>query len=377
MARSGTKKRTILFIIELLVLLVLLGGLFVYGQISTKMNKIDTQELDADKVIMNEDIVSAEKLSGYTNIALFGIDSRDSAAAEYKGNSDTMMVASINNETKEVKLVSIYRDTMLNIGEGQFGSDSYEKCNAAYAFGGPEQAISMLNTNLDLNISEYATVDFNALVAVIDCMGGLDIEMTGAEVEHMNNYCVETSEVTGKEYTPIPRPADDAYVDVYHLNGVQATSYARIRYTAGLDFERTERQRLVLQKLAEKAKKSSLPTLSKIMDEVFPMVKTSLSKEEIFTMGANMLSYDFGDTTGFPFHHYEADIPKKGDVVVPTELDNNVQELHKFLFDEENYTVSETVRERSDVTVSISGYGYNTETGEVTVGAVSTGESQY
>lgn len=375
MARSGTKKRTILFVIELLVLLVLLGGLFVYGQISTKMNKINTDVLDQDKIQIN-DIVTAEQLSGYTNIALFGIDSRDSGD-DYLGNSDTMIIASINNETKEVKLVSVYRDTLLNVGEGQFGSDSYEKCNAAYAHGGPEQAISMLNTNLDLNISDYATVDFNALVTVIDCMGGLDIEMTGAEVHHMNNYCVETSEVTGKEYTPIPRPADDAYVDVYHLNGVQATSYARIRYTAGLDFERTERQRLVIQKLVEKAKKSSLPTLSNIMNEVFPMVKTSLTKEEIFTMGANMLSYDFGETTGFPSHHYEADIPQKGDVVIPTELDNNVQELHKFLFDEDNYTVSETVQKRSDVTVSITGYGYNTETGEVTVGTASTGESQY
>lgn len=375
MARSGTKKRTILFVIELLVLLVLLGGLFVYGQISTKMNKINTDVLDQDKIQIN-DIVTTEQLSGYTNIALFGIDSRDSGD-DYQGNSDTMIIASINNETKEVKLVSVYRDTLLNVGEGQFGSDSYEKCNAAYAHGGPEQAISMLNTNLDLNISDYATVDFNALVAVIDCMGGLDIEMTGAEVHHMNNYCVETSEVTGKEYTPIPRPADDTYVDVYHLNGVQATSYARIRYTAGLDFERTERQRIVIQKLVEKAKKSSLPTLSNIMNEVFPMVKTSLTKEEIFTMGANMLSYDFGETTGFPLHHYEADLPQKGDVVIPTELDNNVQELHKFLFDEDDYTVSETVQKRSDVTVSITGYGYNTETGEVTVGTASAGESQY
>lgn len=370
MARSGTKKRTVLFIVELLVLLVLLGGLFVYGQISTKLNKMNTQKLNMDKVQIN-DTVTAEEMSGFMHIALFGIDTR---GGDDLRNSDTTIIASINNETKEVKLVSVYRDTMLNVGDGRFGSDSYEKCNAAYAFGGPEQAISMLNTNLDLNITQYATVDFNALTTAIDCMGGLDIEMSGEEVEHMNNYCVGTAEATGKEYTPIPRPADDKAVDVYHLNGVQATSYARVRYTAGLDFERTERQRLIIQKLVEKAKKAGLPTLAKVMDEVFPMVETSLTKEEIFSMGANMLSYDFGETTGFPFHHYEATLGEKGAVVIPTELDNNVQELHKFLFDKENYTVSETVQERSDVTVSISGYGYNTENGEVTVNTPSTGQ---
>lgn len=364
MARPGTKKRTVLFIIELLVLIVLLGGLYVYGQINTNLNKMNNKELDMEKVSMN-DLVSAEKLTGYNNIAIFGIDSRGTGEDDVR-NSDTIMIASINNDTKKVKLCSVYRDTMLVIGQDESGEDTYQKCNAAYAYGGEEQAVSMLNTNLDLNITEYVTVDFNSLVTVIDLLGGLEIEMTGAEVEHMNNYSQETSRVTGKEYTPIPRPESDDYVDNYHLNGVQATSYARIRYI-GLDFGRTERQRLVVQKIVEKAKKSSLSTLNNIMNEVFPLVQTSLSKEEIFNMGASIMSYDFGETTGFPFKHYEADLPNKGDVVVPTTLEYNVVQLHKFLFDDEDYTASQVVKDRSDTTVSISGYGYNPETDEVTV----------
>ena len=144
-----------------------------------------------------------------------------------------------------MKLVSVYRDTLLNLG-----NDTYSKANAAYAYGEAEQAITMLNTNLDLNISEYATVNFNALTTIIDDLGGLDMDMSYAEIVHMNNYCVETSEETGKDYTPIElpdRPDDIEAVQYhYHLNGVQATSYCRIRYTASLDMGRTERQRLSL-----------------------------------------------------------------------------------------------------------------------------------
>ena len=142
-----------------------------------------------------------------------------------------------------MKLVSVYRDTLLNLG-----NDTYSKANAAYAYGEAEQAITMLNTNLDLNISEYATVNFNALTTIIDDLGGLDMDMSYAEIVHMNNYCVETSEETDKDYTPIELP-DRAgrhrgrFSITYHLNGVQATSYCRIRYTASLDMGRTERQR--------------------------------------------------------------------------------------------------------------------------------------
>lgn len=367
MAKRGRKRRTVLFVLELVILLVLLGGLYVYGQISSSLDGIKTKKLDMNKVDMNN-LVAPENLTGYTNIALFGVDSRDTGESAYESaNSDTIIIASINNDTKEVRLCSIYRDTLLVVNQDQNGEDNYQKCNAAFAYGGVEGTISMMNTNLDLNIADYVAVDFNALATVIDLLGGLDIEMSGAEVEHMNNYCVETSKVTGKSYTPIPRPDDDEYRDTYHLNGVQATSYARIRYTAGLDFERTERQRLVIQKIVEKAKKASLATLTDIMEEVFPMISTSFSKEEVFTMGAGMLTYKFGETTGFPFKHYESTMEVKGSVVIPTTLAVNVKQLHFFLFDDSAYQPSETVKQRSDVIVAITGYGYNEVTQEVTV----------
>lgn len=334
MARRGTKKRILLFVGELLILLLLIGGLFVYGQIDSRLNQIDGEELE--NVEMN--VVASEKMTGYQNIALFGVDSRGEGSDMGVNNSDTIIIASINNDTKAVKLVSVYRDTLLNIG-----NSSYQKANAAYMAGGASQAVSMLNTNLDLQIQDYVTVDMNALVKVIDLLGGLTIEMTADEVVHMNNYCVETSEITGEDYTRI----EPEVAGVYDLNGVQATSYARIRYTAGLDFERTERQRLILQKLVQKAKKSSLGTLSSIMDEVFPLVKTSLSKSQIFDMGAGMLSYTFDETCGFPYEHTDKTIEGKGDVVLPNTLYTNVKELHKFLFADDTYNPSDVVGHRS------------------------------
>ena len=314
---------------------------------------------ELDNVEMN--VVTSEKMTGYQNIALFGVDSRGDGSDMGVNNSDTIIIASINNDTKAVKLVSVYRDTLLNVG-----NDSYHKANSAYMAGGASQAVSMLNTNLDLQIQDYVTVDMNALVKVIDLLGGLTIEMTADEVVHMNNYCVETSEITGQDYTRI----EPEVAGVYELNGVQATSYARIRYTAGLDFERTERQRLILQKLVQKAKKSSLGTLSSIMDEVFPLVKTSLSKSQIFDMGAGMLSYTFDETCGFPYEHTGKMIDGKGDVVIPDTLETNVKELHRFLFGDEAYVPSDVVIHRSQKIAELGGIdpakGHTEETSTVT-----------
>lgn len=299
MSKPRKKSKKILFILEIVVLLLFIGGLFVYGQISAKLDKIDIQETDlADQDIVTND--QAPQMTGYTTYALFGLDHRSKNEKLNTENSDTIIIASINNDTKAVKLVSVYRDTLLNVKD-----DTYSKANSAYAFGGPTNAVSMLNTNLDLNITDYVAIDFNALVTVVDCLGGLDIPLSYAEIVHMNNYCVETSEETGKSYTPIelpdPKPEDEeAIVDTYHLNGVQATSYCRIRYTASLDMGRTERQRRVIQMIVDKAKKAGLSTIFDIMDQVFPMVKTSVSKTEILKMIPAMIGYSIDETTASP-----------------------------------------------------------------------------
>lgn len=355
------KRRRLIFGIELVVLLVLVGVLFVYANITNKLGKIDISDsAGSADVKVNEQVVGSKVMKGYTNIALFGVDSREENLDS--SNSDTTIVASINNDTKEVKLVSIYRDTYLNIGQDK---DKYDKANAAYAIGGPVQAMSMLNTNMDLNIKNYVAVDFNALVKVIDLLGGLDVDLSYEEIEHMNNYCVETSEKTGASYEPIekpdPKPEDESKIlGTYHLNGVQATSYCRIRYTSGWDMKRTERQRYIISLMVEKAKKASLSTLNDIMDEVFPMIKTNFTKTELIQLGMGILSYQLGDTQGFPKSNIMGEDVKDTigiDCVVPTTLEANVKQLHAFLFDQEDYSPSETVLKRSDYIAAHTGFG--------------------
>ena len=357
MARPKSKTKKILFAVEIIVLLLFIGGLYVYGQLNSKLDKINQPVLDDSKIKVNQEVQDSidsqeSTLTGYTTYALFGIDHRDKNTALGGENSDTIIIASVNNDTKDVKLVSVYRDTLLNLG-----NDTYSKANAAYAYGEAEQAITMLNTNLDLNISEYATVNFNALTTIIDDLGGLDMDMSYAEIVHMNNYCVETSEETGKDYTPIElpdRPDDIEAVQYhYHLNGVQATSYCRIRYTASLDMGRTERQRRVIQMIVSKAKSAGLGKIFKIMDDVFPMVTTSMDKTEILQMLPTLIGYSVNDTTGFPSSFKFSNV--KGSVIVPTSLESNVIELHKFLYDDPNYTPSATVLANSQRILEIVG----------------------
>lgn len=319
--------------------------------VASKMTKIETTELDTDKLNIAQ--IDEEVETGYLNVALFGLDSREGDLG--KGNrSDTIMIASLNKETKEVKLVSIYRDTLLELDDG-----SYNKANSAYSFGGPEGAISMINRNLDMNIEKYVAVNFNALVDVIDALGGLDLELTADEVVHMNNYCVETSKVTGASYTKI----EPEVAGTYHLNGVQAVSYSRIRYTAGGDFERASRQRLVLSLIAEKAQSMSLSTINKIINSVFPQVSTNFTLTEMIAYAKDFKEYTMGDTMGFPENNTTDMLNVVGSVVLPVSLSESVEEVHQFLFGNDGYQVSSTV---TQIEAGIAAKAADRASGEVT-----------
>lgn len=345
------RRRRILFGIEIFLLLILIGGVFIYA----KLGKMNFTDLDFSKIGVNTGVSDNNVMKGYTMIGLIGLDGRD-GELKSGARSDTMIIASINNDTKKVKLVSVYRDTYLRIGEDSEGNGQYNKANAAYAEGGPEQFLSMLNTNLDLNVTDFVSVDFQAVAEAVELLGGIDVELKEEEVVHLNNYCVETSKVTGMDYTPLEEKAG-----VHHLNGVQTVSYARIRYTSGNDFRRAARQREVIYKIVEKAKNSDIATLSKILDKVFPKVYTSFTKAEILQMGMSMMSYDIEDQTGFPFDHLYGERVKDAmgglDVVLPVTLESNVIKLHEFLYPEDSYTPSDEVKAYSQRIVDKSGFG--------------------
>ena len=340
--RQRRKRKLILFIVEVLVILILLAALFVI----IKLNKLNnTGDLDEDKLNINIDAKTQELLDGYTNSALFGIDNRSTGKYE-SGNSDCIMIASINNDTKEVRLISVYRDSFLAVDD----DDDLRKLNAAYAKGGPTGAVAALNKNLDLDIKEYVAVDFNAVMEVVDALGGIELDISSKEAETMKIYINEMNEVMGTNGTAVSGPG------LQTVNGIQALAYCRDRYSGGDDYGRTERQRTVISKIVEKAKAASLPTLNKVIDKLFPDISTSLSSSEILGLAAGIKDYELADTQGWPFQlTTERMGGKLGDVVVPTDLETNVNLLHQYLFDVEDYETTQTVKNISKSVINESG----------------------
>ncbi len=340
MARGRKKRfRWLKFLLEVVILLLLAVGLFV----AAKYVKIGRSEISKKDIEKNESISAdeLEKMAEYTNIAFFGVDSR-SSQLESGTNSDTIMICSIDNSTREVKLASVYRDTYLDTTDGE-----YRKCTEVYSIGGAQQAINMLNKNLDLNITDYVTVNFEAMVEAVDLFDGVDISLSEGEVELLNDYLVEEREVLGRECEDVSGPG------MQHLNGMQALAYSRIRYI-GLDYERTERQRSVLTQVFDKAKASDPVTLNQAVDTLFPMTSTSLSALELLKLASSAGDFQISETEGFPFEKTTALI-SGADCVVAVDLAANVSELHSFLYGTENYVPSQTVQEISDTIAGQTG----------------------
>ncbi|MCR4990120.1 MAG: LCP family protein [Lachnospiraceae bacterium] len=369
---SKWKKHAVLYIIEGVILLVAVFAL-VWVNRATKMQKVN---LDQTKIAVNEqsasndngkndgDVMSTqkeeaseddaspeptvdkeavseelyEKYNGRFNVAFFGVDSREGELG--KGTrSDSIMICSIDMQTHEVKLISVFRDTYLNLG-----NDSYNKCNSAYALGGPEQALSMLNVNTDLYITDYVTVGFRGLIDAVDSLGGIDINVTDDEVVYLNDYAMMMSQELEIPYTPIEGPG------MQTLNGLQSTAYCRIRYTAGSDFKRAQRQRDVLTAMLLKAKNVSFSNLSDAVTAIMPNVSTSLSVDDFLKMMSVASDYEVTVSDGFPFEGMRSGgtIGAKGSCVVPTDLAKNVKYLHEILFDNSDYEPSESIQKYSE-----------------------------
>ena len=345
--RRKRRKRIAVLFVEV----VILAALCVVAYGIFKLDKLDMN-------VLNLDNLEAYRDTGpYTNIALFGLDSRN---GELEGGvqSDCIMIASINNETHDVRIVSVYRDTLLQQADG-----TYEKANSAYNIGGPEDAISLLNRNFDLDIQNYVSVNFSALVDVIDALGGIEMDMTAEEAFYSNGYAFETAQVVGQDMVPIKEEAGTQLLD-----GVHAVGYARIRYTEGNDFKRTERQRVVLQKVAEKAKKANVLTLNEIVNKVFPQISTNLTIKDMLGFAAHILDYNIVDTSGFPYAVTTDESVRnhEGSYVIPIDFVGTVTQLHETLFGETSYQPSEKVQQIHDDIIYLSGVTEDTNAMEST-----------
>lgn len=333
--KKNKKKRGKLAII-LIVEIILVILLFLGFRVHQMFNKIQHNDTEDENIQQNEEI----EISGYRNIVIFGVDSRENYL-EKSTHSDVIMIASINNKTKDVKLASIYRDTYVNIPD-----KGYNKINAAYFKGGYSMGLSTINTNFDLDIKEYITVNFKAVVNAIDMLGGITLDVEQNELKYLNGYVRELNRINGTNVQGLQSAGTQT------VNGTQATAYARIRYTAGGDFKRTERQRIVISKIFEKMKSSDLATINQIIDEILPQVQTNLDTMEILSLAKDVLSYDIVDQTGFPFEK-EAHTYKKVSYVFPINLQDNVIKLHEFLFDETGYVPTKSVQDLSAYIESI------------------------
>lgn len=346
---NAKKKRTkiVLFVLEIFILLIMVVVLYSVF----KIEKVGKVNLPQEEFVINPEVEEKVEttMKGYRNVALFGVDSTSGALTK-NTRSDTIMIASINQDTGECKLVSVYRDTYLNLS-----NDSYNKCNSAYAKGGPMQAINMLNMNLDMNIKDFITVGFAGLSNTVDALGGIMIDIDDVELKHINNYQKTMASDMKREYTPVESTGYQL------LDGLQATAYCRIRYGGGDDFKRTERQREVLLAIFDKAKSASPATLTAAVNAIFDNdeIYTSLDVADILDILGDITKYEVVAQGGFPeeSRRTTGTIGSKGSCVVPVSLADNVQWLHEFLFEDEEYSPSDAVIEYSNrVEADTSGY---------------------
>lgn len=316
-------KKSIKILLIILLIIAIIVGIIVY-YVTSKLNKLNYIKIEQEQIEITDGV--QENLKEYRNIAIFGIDTR---ANTYEGSrTDCIIIASINEKTKQIKLISVYRDTYLEIaGHG------LDKINHAYSYGGPALSMSTLNTNLDLDITEFVTVNFESTKDIIDQIGGVQITVTNAEA------------------TQIPGIYK---AGTYNLTGEQALAYGRIRKIDS-DYARTERMRTVVTAVFEKAKTMNVAQLNSLADKLLPIIYTNINKTEILSLIPKIASYSIVDSKGWP---YETKGITLGGVWYgpPVTLETNVQQLHKELFANEQYETTEKVKEISNKIINKTGY---------------------
>ena len=304
--KKGNKIALWIIGIILGVFIIGIGGVYIYG--NYMFNKVEKIEVDKNDVGITEEV--EEKLSPYSNsiinIALFGVDSADVST----GRSDSIIIATIDTIHKKLKLTSVMRDSYVNISG--IGND---KINHAYAFGGPQLAIKTLNENFNLNIEDFVAVNFDSLPKIIDMIGGVTVDITSEEVSHIPGI---------------------SSAGTYNLNGAQALSYSRIRYATGGDYVRTERQRTILTKIFEKVLTINPMKYPSLLNEVLPMVQTSLDYSKILELGTEVLK--MGVTTleqeRFPLDGYCQGEMINGVYYLTFNKALTVEQLYNYIFED-------------------------------------------
>ena len=343
---DDTKKKINLGLIIPMIVVEVLSLILVisYGSLVRVSKKVQDVQFKKTEVINKK--LPPEKITmmkGYKTAVVFGVDSRSGSVG--KGtNADVIIIVNFDREKKEVQLASIYRDTFVNIN----GTGNYGKINAAYSKGGPEGALKTINENFDLNITDFFTFNWKAVVESIDLLGGIDIEITNTELKDLNPYIWDTGLNLGMTKEEVFQHLLISAGEK-HLDGLQATAYSRLRRSDN-DLKRTDRQRKVIEQCIQKAKQMDLDTVRKIINQVLPLMAHSFDTIELFEYVGSIKSVKLTAMTGFPetANLIMQDMGKHGNCIVPNTLTTTVKKMHKLLYNEDDYEPTNTVKAYSN-----------------------------
>ena len=313
--KMATWKKVVIGIVIAILVIIGLGAGYVYAM----LNKTNKVELNKNNLGINEEAQNEAKKSDITNIALFGVD----APQGQIGRSDAVMILTIDNKHNKIKLTSLMRDSYVNVkGHGM------TKLTHAYAYGGPELALNTINTNFDLNIDKFITVNFTSLPNVINKLGGIDMNITKGDLKYINGYI---DSINNYDHTNSPYIAGTG---MQHLDGVQATAYCRIRYDGG-DQRRTERQRRVITAVFDKIKNSPVTDYPGILNQLLPLVTTNISSNEFISLGKDIIDTGANkiDELRVPCDKHENGKLIKGVYYMTFDIPAETKELHKFIFE--------------------------------------------
>lgn len=343
---KGRVLKAIVIILIIIIAIIATAYIGTNIYIDNKLSKIQFENITGNTEelgINNEN--KENEMATYRNIVLLGLDSRyDTYDTDYR--TDCIMIASINEQTHDVQLYSIYRDTYVQMDSND-GRIKMDKINHAY-YGGVQNTLKTINTNLDLNITEYVIVDFDAVIDLVDSVGGIDLEIDSQEIKYINNYIKDVTKVTGKTASQITKTG------MQHVNGVQAVSYCRIRYTEGWDYKRTERMREVLEKVISKIKNCSISEINSLLDIMLPEIRTNITGKEIKAFIPQILSFNIKSSFGWPYK--TVGVTLGGQFYGPAAtLESNVKKLHQEIYGQTEYEVPQTVKEISDKIVKETG----------------------
>lgn len=343
------KHRGIKFLLLFLCLLIIAGAAvigYVYNWIGEELDLMNHVEIDKTKLAINEE--ADKKLHGYRNILIMGIDKRKGEDIELC-RSDAMIIAAINNKTGKIKMVSVVRDSFLQLDEN--GELVIDKLTHAHAFGGPANTMRAINRNLDLNIKEFIRIDWQTVADTVDNLGGLELDVKKGEIKEMNKYIKDTNKSLKGSTKEITKAGKQT------LNGVQVVTYCRIRKNDG-DEERAGRYRTALEATIKKMRKAGPKAIDKTADAVMPQITTNISTESLRRLLLKNYDAKIDDSVGWP---YTWDGALLGGIWydVPITLESNAKAIHKDIYGQSDYKPSDKVMEINDLIIQQSGYDEN------------------